>query len=73
MINALEIQEQGWQSILNQFKIIQKETLSGFLFIKLIFYFCSSIINPLKDYYYFLGIKPNASSEDIKKRIVNFR
>ena len=28
MINALEMQEQGWQSILNQFKIIQKETLA---------------------------------------------
>ena len=27
MINALEMQEQGWQSILNQFKIIQKGTL----------------------------------------------
>ena len=54
--------------ILNQFKIIQKETLSGFPFRKkLIFLFCSSIINPLKDYYYFLGIKTNASSEDIKK------
>ena len=53
MINALEMQEQGWQNILNQFKIIQKETLKVSFFKNLFFYFCPQSSNPLKDYYYF--------------------
>jgi hypothetical protein len=49
------MQEQGWQSILNQFKNYTEGNLSFFFVANKFSYFCpQSIINhQLKDYYYF--------------------